>query len=1153
MGLRKPSRRAKRSPSVRPARRFEHLEDRRVMAVLTGSSTFDASVFGDNIEFMSDSNAVGYGYAINVDGQVNVATGSGGMQRTAADAPAEFFSSLTEMEISSVSKTVTATAILKILQTKPGGLNAALNTPLTAYLPTDWTPGANVQNITLRHLLTHSSGFLEVGNAIGVDFNSYGNSNYANLQNLVQAGLPAPTIAADGVYATPRWNSSYNNANFSLLAKVVLPKLLNPLINLTAANYANRDSTSGVLYRNYVQSNILQPLGINADLKPTDGTPAKGYNLATANVTPGLSQSDLTNTGGAFGWKMSARELATFLDGIKRDNSILSASTRQMRDDQELGWFDGNDAFGEYFTHNGATSGGAGNFRSQIYSMPGDVEVSYLMNSESTNLPGGSISSMLKTGYVNAWTDLTVLGTPGADNFVIRLDNSGLRPSIEVVLNGQTEFTHWINTLDSLTLNGGFGDDTFTIEGFNAGIDLTINGGFGNDVVNVLPGVRNIEYVNGMTFNGGFGDDSININDASNPYNNAVYSRIYTVGSGAVSRFMWNPSFPGNPAFFLPVTVGYSGVENLDVTTGGQNDVVGVVSKTSGATHVKTGAGNDVITVGYSGGNLEAFDGLEVNGQSGTDTIRLFDHNKTSGEPQATAQYDVAANSVSRYMASVGGVSNGEPDPVAVDFAQVENLELTTTDLIDGIRVHSTPSGQTTIHGGAGNDVLNASPNEKNLENVDNLTFYGDAGVDRIFLNDQNNPYSYPAASHIYDVTSAGVERTAAVPNLIWALPMTINVGYSGVEDMTLKTGAHGDIVNVQSVPYSNATIQTGDGNDVVNASSAAANMETVDGLIVDGGAGADTLNILDQNNPYELPGGGNYTITPDSVMRYAEHVLFDNVAVPVEVGFDNVENLSVAAGNLGDEFNVEGDAGAGTLTLDGNGGADEFILPSPAFETINIQGDSPLFAPGDSLSLNGDAMYSLDPIPGLYAVGSGAYMLGGATVNYSGIEQTDAQEQLYGFPGDFDGNGVVNGDDLTDAVLGWNTRFGADLDGGSFLDWQRNLGNGSPIVETRKLGAAETVIEPAELEQHGSEGWILTESLVETDNSRTGVTDEQYVPAARDALAPLPQPLAMATLSARESAFEEPEELEERESAAISEAAWDDAFAEYGAMAGAI
>ena len=184
---------------------------------------------------------------------------------------------MTEMDISSVSKTVTATAILHLLQSQPGGLDAALSTPLADYLPSDWTPGANVQFVTLRHLLTHTSGFSESNNPIGVNFGSPSNATYVNLRNLVEADLGAPTVGFDSDYHGPRWGGSYNNANFALLAQVVLPKLINPGINLTAANYADRDLTSGTMYKEYVQDEIFEPLGIvGADLdvdrsEPDDG------------------------------------------------------------------------------------------------------------------------------------------------------------------------------------------------------------------------------------------------------------------------------------------------------------------------------------------------------------------------------------------------------------------------------------------------------------------------------------------------------------------------------------------------------------------------------------------------------------------------------------------------------------------------------------------------------------------------------------------------------------------------------------------------------------------------------------------------------------------------------------------------------------------
>jgi len=51
--------------------------------------------------------------------------------------------------------------------------------------------------------------------------------------------------------------------------------------------------------------------------------------------------------------------------------------------------------------------------------------------------------------------------------------------------------------------------------------------------------------------------------------------------------------------------------------------------------------------------------------------------------------------------------------------------------------------------------------------------------------------------------------------------------------------------------------------------------------------------------------------------------------------------------------------------------------------------------------------------------------------------------------PGDFDGDGDVDGDDLTDPVFGWEARFGIDLDGSDFLDWQANLGTGTLAAAT--------------------------------------------------------------------------------------------------------
>lgn len=59
--------------------------------------------------------------------------------------------------------------------------------------------------------------------------------------------------------------------------------------------------------------------------------------------------------------------------------------------------------------------------------------------------------------------------------------------------------------------------------------------------------------------------------------------------------------------------------------------------------------------------------------------------------------------------------------------------------------------------------------------------------------------------------------------------------------------------------------------------------------------------------------------------------------------------------------------------------------------------------------------------------------------------------------PGDFDEDGDVDGDDLTDPVLGWAARYGTDLDGRDFLTWQRNYGS-----SIGSLSSAVSVPEPS-------------------------------------------------------------------------------------------
>jgi hypothetical protein len=57
-------------------------------------------------------------------------------------------------------------------------------------------------------------------------------------------------------------------------------------------------------------------------------------------------------------------------------------------------------------------------------------------------------------------------------------------------------------------------------------------------------------------------------------------------------------------------------------------------------------------------------------------------------------------------------------------------------------------------------------------------------------------------------------------------------------------------------------------------------------------------------------------------------------------------------------------------------------------------------------------------------------------------------------YSADFDLDGDVDSDDLTDPILGWEARYGNDLDGTDFLAWQEQFGSG-----TAALSAPSTAI----------------------------------------------------------------------------------------------
>jgi CubicO group peptidase (beta-lactamase class C family) len=242
---------------------------------------------------------VGYSWAIAQNGQLKASNG-GGWARAPWEAvsPSVPMSANRRMTIASVSKTITAVAVMKLIEDNPG---LDLDDPFYPLIEDEWSglffdvegvlvnlPGPDLETVTLRNLLTHRSG-LTTGLGCG------------KLTQLM--GL--------GVVATPGDTYDYENSNYCLLREVI-------------------ESVSGQSYQSYVQEKLLTPMGItNMSCEVEDTDPTLYYNTI---LNPGTSWGDFPSCS-AFGWYASAVDLARFLVHFRYNTVLSSPSAQTMLND----------------------------------------------------------------------------------------------------------------------------------------------------------------------------------------------------------------------------------------------------------------------------------------------------------------------------------------------------------------------------------------------------------------------------------------------------------------------------------------------------------------------------------------------------------------------------------------------------------------------------------------------------------------------------------------------------------------------------------------------------------------------------------------------------------------------------------------------------
>lgn len=345
--------------------------------------TFSATNFAKEIGARLDGKAKGWAFAIVTDGGqlFSAQNSAGGDARSPADGGTPM--TLTQrVQVASISKTITAVAILRLLEAV--GLDK--DDFIWPFLPVSWTLGSGVKKLRFRHLLKHRSGF------VSSNTNFAATLSYDGLQSMIE----------NGANAGAEYN--YLNANFSLF-RVILP----PLWAASGLSTANNDNAaaSAFFYTLYIIEEMFAKMtgGIDNLASTSPFGPNETLYYLDSNDNSGVDFGNYSMVAGGVGWHLSVRDLAVFLANIRYNDEILSPAMRSVMDKQKFGWLRPNNTkgqFGQYLGHNGILKSGGGRLRTGIMKYPIQVEAAMVANSDINGYLSGT--ALLRDAFDAAWT-----------------------------------------------------------------------------------------------------------------------------------------------------------------------------------------------------------------------------------------------------------------------------------------------------------------------------------------------------------------------------------------------------------------------------------------------------------------------------------------------------------------------------------------------------------------------------------------------------------------------------------------------------------------------------------------------------------------------------------------------------------------------------
>ena len=455
-------------------------------------------------------------------------------------------------------------------------------------------------------------------------------------------------------------------------------------------------------------------------------------------------------------------------------------------------------------------------------------------------------------------------GTTTAQNYVITA-TSVLRGGIAAITYG---------TVESLTLKGGSGGNTFRIQGTAASVATTALAGTGNDSFIVGGPTASLNGIQGpLALDGQAGTDTITLNDQG-----TTISETYTITSTIVSRGA--------------ATITYASVTALSLNGGTGGNTFDVQSTATGvSTTIAAGTMSDTFNVGSTANTLDGIQGaLSVKGTAGGGTVNLEDQGSSAGEI-----YTITSTTVTRSGAA------------AITYSGIHSLVVNGGMGANTFMAESTAAGEhVTIMGGSGTNTL-VGPNSTNtwditgmnagrltsavlltavvFSSVQDLT--GGTGADTFIFENGDGITGNIVGGGGSDTLDDSADTAGVIVDLKTGSATGVGGTVSGIEDVIGGSGPGSNIL----VGNGGDTLVGGSGRDLLIAGATASSLS--------GGGGDDILiggtTSYDQNIPALMAIMSEWTRTDES---YAVRV-------------SNIMN----GGGLNGSFELN------TTTVTGNGG----------------------------------------------------------------------------------------------------------------------------------------------------------------------------------------------------------------------------------------